>query len=70
VTVLQFMVAGQEAAMGCIVPTDFAIVQQLYKLVKARAIAGKPAPTLALAVVAIGDLDSVDRRLAEIQHTA
>ncbi len=59
---------GPRGSDGCIVPTDFAIVQQLYKLARARADAGKPAPTLA--VVAIGDLDAVDRRLAEIRHTA
>jgi hypothetical protein len=59
---------GRIGSQGCIVPTDFAAVLTLYKLVKAREVAGKPAPTLA--VVAIGDLDAVDRRLRQIARTA
>jgi hypothetical protein len=50
---------GKRGSDGCIVPTDFNVVQLLYKLVKAREDAGKPAPTLA--VVAIGDLERFDR---------
>jgi hypothetical protein len=50
---------GQRGSDGCIVPSDFPVVQLLYKLVKAREEAGKPAPTLS--VVAIGDTERFDR---------
>ena len=50
---------GKRGSDGCIVPTDFNVVQLLYKLVKAREDAGKPAPTLS--VVAVGDLERFDR---------
>jgi hypothetical protein len=50
---------GKRGSDGCIVPTDFNIVQLLYKLVEAREKAGKAAPTLA--VVAVGDLGRFDR---------
>jgi hypothetical protein len=50
---------GKRGSDGCIVPTDFHIVQLIYALVKAREDANKPAPTLA--VVAVGDLDQFDR---------
>ena len=45
---------GTRGSDGCIVPTAFHNVLLIWKLVKAREDAGKPAPTLA--VVAIGDL--------------
>jgi hypothetical protein len=50
---------GRRGSDGCIVPSDFAVVLLLYKLVKAREDAGKPAPTLS--VVAIGDTERFDR---------
>ncbi len=59
---------GPRGSDGCIVPTDFAVVQLLCKLLKTRQESKKPAPTLA--VVAIGDLDSVDKRLNELRQTA
>ena len=52
---------GARGSDGCIVPTDFNQALKLYSLVKARETSGKPAPTLA--VVAIGDLDFIERRL-------
>ncbi len=59
---------GNRGSDGCIVPTDFAIVQLLYKLVKAREQKGGQAPTLA--VVAIGDLDALEKRLDVLNRTA
>lgn len=59
---------GPVGSQGCIVPTDFAVVQLLYKLAKARDKLGKRQITLS--VVAVGDLDAVDRRLADLAHTA
>jgi hypothetical protein len=59
---------GPRGSDGCVVPTDFAVVRQVYRLVKAREKAKKPPPTLA--VVAIGDLDAIDRRLKVLQQTA
>lgn len=59
---------GKRGSDGCIVPTDFAVVTQLHSLVKAREQAGKAAPTLA--VVAVGDLDAIDRRLDAWRRTA
>jgi hypothetical protein len=59
---------GPRGSDGCVVPTDFAVVQQVYKLVKAREKAKKQAPTLT--VVAIGDFDAVDRRLKALGQTA
>ena len=59
---------GPRGSDGCIVPTDFSVVQQVYKLVRAREKANRPAPTLT--VIAAGDLDAVDRRLKELQQTA
>ena len=50
---------GKWGSDGCIVPTDFHIVQALYALVEAREKSGKPAPTLG--VIAVGDLDQFDR---------
>ena len=54
---------GARGSDGCIVPTDFNLVQTIYALVKGRETAIKPAVTLA--VVAIGDLDSVEQRLRQ-----
>jgi hypothetical protein len=59
---------GPRGSDGCIVPTQFAVVQLLYSLVKARETNGGAAPTLA--VVAIGDFDALDRRLETARHTA
>jgi hypothetical protein len=59
---------GPRGSDGCIVPTDFAVVQQVYRLVKARERAKRPPPTLT--VVAVGDLDVIDRRLKILQQTA
>lgn len=50
---------GPIGSQGCIVPTDFNVVEQLYALVKAREAADGPAPTLE--VVAIGDFERFDR---------
>jgi hypothetical protein len=52
---------GPRGSDGCIVPTDFSVVELLHSLVAAREKASRPAPTLA--VVAVGDLDAIDRRL-------
>ena len=59
---------GPRGSDGCIVPTDFAAVKLLYSLVKAREGKGGPAPTLA--VVAIGDLDVIEKRLDRLNRTA
>ncbi len=59
---------GPRGSDGCIVPTDFHLVQLLHKLVKARETAGKAAPTLA--VVAIGDFRSLDLKLDQLNRTA
>ena len=59
---------GRRGSDGCLVPTDFTMVQLLHKLVKAREARGDPAPTLS--VVAIGDLDFIERRLAQMNQTA
>ena len=59
---------GPRGSDGCIVPADFHVVQLLYKLVKAREVAGEPAPTSA--VVAIGDFRSFDIKLDRLTRTA
>jgi len=59
---------GPRGSDGCIVPTDFPVVQLLYSLVKHREEEKQQAPTLA--VVAIGDLDWIDRRLQQFVQTA
>lgn len=59
---------GPIGSHGCIVPTDFNVVEALYKLIAAREMKGGPAPTLA--VVAIGDFDFVDQKLAKLKSTA
>lgn len=59
---------GKRGSDGCIVPTDFNVVQLVYSLVEAREQANKPAPTLA--VVAIGDFDYIDKKLTSIMQTA
>jgi len=58
---------GPRGSDGCLVPTDFAIVKLLHSLVAAREKAGKTAPTLA--VVAIGDLDFIEKHLEELSRT-
>jgi len=50
---------GSWGSDGCIVPTDFTVVQLIHRLVKARESAGKEAPTLE--VVAAGDFAPFDR---------
>jgi hypothetical protein len=59
---------GPRGSDGCIVPTDFHVVQLLHKLVKAREAAKKPAPTLT--VVAVGDFRSLDLKLDMLNRTA
>jgi hypothetical protein len=59
---------GPRGSDGCIVPTDFAMVQLLHGLVKAREHKGLPGPTLA--VIAVGDLDFIEGRLKEMSRTA
>jgi hypothetical protein len=59
---------GPRGSDGCVVPTDFAVVQLLYKLVKARAQTRKSPPTLA--VIAAGDFDAIDKRLKDMGQTA
>lgn len=59
---------GPRGSDGCIVPTDFHVVQLLHKLVKARETDKKAAPTLA--VVAIGDFRSLDLKLDTLNRTA
>jgi hypothetical protein len=59
---------GPRGSDGCLVPTDFSVVGLIYRLVKAREQKGMPGPTLA--VIAVGDLDFIDRRLAEMNRTA
>ena len=50
---------GERGSDGCIVPTDFTVVELLYRLVKARERTGKAAPTLE--VIAVGDFGRFDR---------
>lgn len=59
---------GPRGSDGCLVPTDFAVVELLHKLVKQRERSGGPAPTLS--VVAIGDLDAIERRMDRLNRTA
>lgn len=59
---------GARGGDGCIVPTDFNVVILLHSLVSEREKTGAPAPTLA--VYAIGDFDSHDRRLDRWSSTA
>ena len=59
---------GKRGSDGCIVPTDFNIVKLLHSLLKAREKAAKPAPTLA--VIAVGDLDFIDKKLKTLSQTA
>ena len=59
---------GQRGSDGCIVPTDFAVVKLLHSLVAAREKEGGALPTLG--VVAIGDLDHIERRLNDLSRTA
>ncbi|ORE88027.1 hypothetical protein ATO4_24756 [Aurantimonas sp. 22II-16-19i] len=60
--------SGPRGSDGCIVPTDFNIVKELYRLVKAREDAHKAAPTLA--VVAIGDIDFYIERAKKYRSLA
>lgn len=50
---------GQRGSDGCIVPTDFAVVQRLLALTLAREQGGLPSPTLL--VVAQGDFGRFER---------
>jgi len=50
---------GPWGSDGCIVPTDFAVVRLIHRLVKAREAAGRFPPTLE--VMAVGDLGRFDR---------
>jgi hypothetical protein len=57
---------GTRGSDGCIVPTDFPVVQLLCKLAETRQKAGKP--EIELSVVAIGA--DVDRKLREWNQLA
>lgn len=59
---------GFRGSDGCIVPADFNIVKLLYKLTLNREKNGLSAPTLA--VFAIGDFESYDKRLAMLSSLA
>lgn len=59
---------GNRGSDGCIVPTDFNVVLKLYSLVQTREASRLAAPSLA--VIAIGDIDSLDTRLRTLEHTA
>jgi hypothetical protein len=50
---------GAWGSDGCIVPTDFTVVELLHRLVKARETAGKAPPTLE--VISAGDFGRFDR---------
>jgi hypothetical protein len=50
---------GAWGSDGCIVPTDFTVVELLYRLVKAREEAGQAPPTLE--VISAGDFGRFDR---------
>ena len=58
---------GAWGSDGCIVPTDFHVVQTLCSLVKVREKAGKAAPTLA--VISLGDLDYLEKKLQRYSQT-
>lgn len=59
---------GKRGSDGCIVPTDFNIVKLIHRLVRKREEAGLPAPTLA--VIAMGDIRAIEKRLERLSHTA
>lgn len=59
---------GTRGSDGCIVPTDFNVVETLHRLLKKREAEGSSAPTLA--VVSIGDLDHIENRLRQYSQTA
>jgi hypothetical protein len=59
---------GPRGSDGCIVPADFNVVKQLFNLLKKRESAGKPSPILV--AFAIGDFDSLDRKLRTLSSTA
>lgn len=50
---------GERGSDGCIVPTDFTVVELIHRLCQSREKAGKPAPTLE--VVSVGDLEPFER---------
>lgn len=50
---------GARGSDGCLVPTDFTVVELIHRLVKARETAGKEPPTLE--VVSVGDLAPFER---------
>ena len=59
---------GTRGSDGCIVPTDFNVVQTLYRLVQAREKGGKPVPTLA--VIALGDINFWEKKMEQYGSTA
>lgn len=59
---------GKRGSDGCIVPTDFSVVKSIHTLLAAREAKNLPAPTLA--VVAVGDIDSIEGKIAKYQATA
>lgn len=59
---------GSRGSDGCIVPTDFNVVETLYKLLKKREESGTSSPTLA--VISVGDMDFLENRLKQYSQTA
>ena len=59
---------GPRGSDGCIVPHDFNSVVKIHTLVQARERAHRPPPTLE--VVAIGDIDMIEKRMQDWSHTA
>lgn len=59
---------GNRGSDGCIVPTDFNVVETLHKLLKKREAAGSS--PLTLAVISVGDMDFLENRLKQYSQTA
>jgi len=59
---------GDRGSDGCIVPNDFENVLQIYTLLKTREKAGVAAPTLQ--VIAVGDIESIEKRMSMWVSTA
>lgn len=59
---------GPRGSDGCIVPEDFHVILSIYALLKTREKAGRSAPTLE--VVAIGDIDMIEKTMRNWANTA
>ncbi len=59
---------GARGSDGCIVPEDFHAVLSIHALLQTRERAGRPAPTLE--VVAIGDIDMIEKTMRNWANTA